>query len=64
MAHMYSNASSPRIYFGDSYKLTNWTLGSGRTFHMIPAISGSMPGSFVETDKYIEVADRYFFTEK
>ena len=64
MAHMYSNSENPRRYFGDSSQLTNWVLGSGATFHMKPDISDFIPGSFVETDKYIEVSYGHSVTAK
>ena len=62
MAHMYSNAEIPRRYFWDSLQLTNLVLDSGATCHMIPDILGFIPGSLVETDKYIEVTDGHFVT--
>ena len=61
---MYSNSENPRRYFGDSSQLTNWVLGSGATFHMKPDISDFIPGSFVETDKYIEVSYGHSVTAK
>ena len=64
MAHMSSNAEPPRRYFGDSSQLTNGILDSGATCHTKPDISGFIPGSLVETDNYIEVADGIFFTVK
>ena len=48
----------------DILKLTNFILGSGATCHMTPEISDFIPGSLVETDKYINVADGYFFAAK
>ena len=64
MACMYSNAESLRRYFGDSLQLTNWILDSGATFYRTPEISYFIPGSLVETDKYIEVADVNLVTAK
>ena len=64
MAHMSSNAESPRRYYGDSSQLTNWILDSVTTCPMTPDISDLIPGSFVETDKYIEIADGNFVTVK
>ena len=64
MAHMSSNVEILRRYFGDSSQLTNWNLDSGTTYHMKPAISYILPGSLVEIDKYIEVADGNFLTMK
>ena len=64
MAHISSNTESIRRDFGDSLQLTNSILDSGATCHMTPEISGLIPGSLVETDKYIEVADGHFVTAK
>ena len=64
MARMYSNAESPRKYFGDISQLTNWILDAGATCHMTPEILYFIPGSSLETDKYIEVADGNFVTAK
>ena len=61
---MYSNAESPRSDYGDSLQLTNWILDSSVTYHMTPDISGLIPGSLAETDKYIEVSDGHFITSK
>ena len=41
---------------------TNWILDSGAMCHMTPDISDFVPGSLVEMDKYIEVADGHLFT--
>ena len=64
MEHMPSNVEIPKRYFGDSSQLTNWILDSGETCHMTPEISDFLPGSLVEMEKYIEVADGNFFTQK
>ena len=64
MARMSTNAESPRRDLGDSSQLTNWTLDSGATCHMTAYISDFIPVFLVETDKYIEVSDGYFITEK
>ena len=64
MACISSNADSPRQDFGDSLQLTHWILDSGGTFCMTPNISDFIPGSLVETDKYIEVADGNFVTAR
>ena len=64
MTRMYSNAESPRRYFGDSSQLTYCILDSGATCHMAPDISYFIPGSLMETDKYIEVADGIFSQQK
>ena len=45
-------------------QLTNFILDSGVNCHMTPDISDFVPGSLVETDKYIEVVDGHFFTAK
>ena len=44
--------------------MTDCILDSGATCHMTPEISDFIPGSLVETDKYIEVADGHFVTAK
>ena len=64
MVHMYYNVETPRKYSGDSSKLTNWILDSGATCHMTPNISDFILGSLVEIEKYIQVADVNFLTEK
>ena len=64
MARMYSNSEIPRIYFGYISQLTNFILDSGATGHTKPEISYFIPGSFVETEKYIEVSDGYFIVAK
>ena len=51
-------------YFGDSLQLTNYILDAGATCRITPNISDFTPGSQVETDKYIEVADGHFVTAK
>ena len=61
---MYTNTDSPRRYFGDISQLTNWILDSGATCHMTPDISDFIPGSLVETDKYIEIVDGSFIKDK
>ena len=62
MAHMSPNAEISRRDFRDRSQLENWFLDSGATCHMTPDILGFIPGSLVETDKYIEVADNNFVT--
>ena len=64
MARMSTNAESPRRNYGDSLQLTNWILESGATCHMKPEISDFLPGSLVQTDKYIEVVDGNYVTAK
>ena len=64
MTRMSFNAESPRKYFGDISQQTNWFLDSGATCRMIPDISGFIPGSLVETDKYIEFSYGYFSSKK
>ena len=64
MARMYSNVESPRRNYGDSLQLTNWILDSVTTCHMTPEISDFIPGSLVETDKYIKVVDGNLITAK
>ena len=50
--------------YGNSSQLTNWILDSGATCHMTPEVTGFIPGSLEDTDKFIEVADRHHVTEK
>ena len=57
---MSSNADSSGRDFGDRLQLTNWILDSGVTCHITPEISDFIPGSMMEMDKYIEVADGHF----
>ena len=61
---MYTNAKSPKIDYGNSSQLTNWTLDSNVTCHMTPDIYYFIPGLLVETDKYIEVAYENYVTAK
>ena len=64
MACMSSNVESTRRNCGDISQLINSILDLGVTFHMIQEISDFVPGSLLETDKYIKVADGNFFTAK
>ena len=64
MARMSSNSEIPIRDFGDNSQLTNQILDSGATCHTTPEISDFIPGSLVETDKYIKVEDGNFVTEK
>ena len=64
MARMSSNAVNLERYFGDSLQLTNWILDSGVTCHMEPDIFYIILVSLMETDKFVEVADGNFVTEK
>ena len=57
------NKSSSRYLCNISH-LTNWILDSGATCHMTPQISDFIPGPSEDTDKYIEVADVHYVTEK
>ena len=61
---MSTNAENPRKHYWDSSQLTNCIFNSGAIYHMTPEISDFIPGSLVETEKYIEVADGNFVTEK
>ena len=49
---------------GDSSKLTNCILDSGRTCDMTPEISAFISSSLQDMDKHIEVADGYHVTAK
>ena len=64
MARISTNAESSRRNYGDILKLKNWVLDSGATCHMTPNILDFIPGSLVETDKYIKLASGNFFTAK
>ena len=64
MTHISYNTESPRRDFGDRSQQTNSILESVTTCHMTPEISGFIPGSLVETDKYIEVSDGNFVLAK
>ena len=44
--------------------MTNWILDSSATCHMTQEIYDFILVSLVETDKYIEVVDGHFVTEK
>ena len=50
--------------YGDSSQLTNWILDSEATFHLTPEVTDFIPGSFEDTDKFIEVADGYHVMAK
>ena len=64
MAHMSGNDESSRRYFGDSLQLTNCILDSGEMCPMIPQASYYILGLSEDTDKYIEVSDGRYVTEK
>ena len=64
MAHMSTDTEIPGRNYGDSSQLTNWILDSSATFHTAQEISYFIPGSFQETDRYIEVSDGNFVTAK
>ena len=64
MVHMSTNAEITRRSYGDNSHLTNFILNLGETCKMTPDISDFIPGSLVETDKYIEVADGNFSQRK
>ena len=64
MAWISGNYENSSRDFGDSSKLTNWILDSWATFHMTPKASDFIPGLFKYMDKYIEVMDKNYVTEK
>ena len=64
MARMSCNDESSSIYFGDILQLTNCISDSGGTCHMTPQVSDYIPCSLEDTDKYVEVADGHYVTEK
>ena len=59
-----TEAETPRRKYGDSLYLTNWILDLGVTCHMEQNISDYIPGSLVETYKYIKVLDGNFIIAK
>ena len=61
---MSGNDKSSSRDFGDSSQFTNCILYSGETCHITPQVSYFIPGLLEDTDKYIEVADRYHVTDK
>ena len=50
--------------FGGSSQLTNCVLESDVMYNMTPEIPNFLPGSLLETDKYIEVINENFITSK
>ena len=50
--------------YGDGLQMTNWTLDSVAICPMIPQVSGFIPNSLEDTDKYTEVADIHHVTVK
>ena len=64
MSRTYVNGKNSIRYFGDSLKLTNWILDSGAMYHMTPQVLDFTPGLLEDTEKYIEVADGNYVTEK
>ena len=53
MARMSTNVESPRRKYLDNLQQTNSILYSYATYHITPCIQDFLPGSLVETDKYI-----------
>ena len=64
MAQMSSNDEPKSEKYGDNSQLTNYILDLGATCQMAPKVSDFIPGSLEDTDKYIEVSDRYHVTAK
>ena len=64
MAKMSSDDKRESKDYGDSSQLTNGILDSGATCHMTPEVTDFIPGSLVDTDKFIEVADGHHVTAK
>ena len=64
MARMSSNNECSSEMYGYSLKLNNLILDSVATCHMTPEVSGFIPGSLEDRDKYIKVADRHHVTAK
>ena len=63
-ARMSSDEERKSVKYGDILQLTNWILDSGATCHMMSEVSDFIPGTFEDTDKYIEVADGHHVTTK
>ena len=61
---MSGNDKIPSRYFGDGSQLTNCILDSEEMCHMKPQVSGFIPGSLEDTDKYIGVLDGHHVMEK
>ena len=64
MARMSSYDKRKSVKYGYSSQLTNWILDLVATCHMTPEVSDFIPGSLEDTNKYIEVADRYHVMAK
>ena len=64
MAQMSVNNKSSSRDLCDSLQLTNFILYLVEMCHITPQVSGFIPGSLEDTDKYIEVADGYHVTAK
>ena len=64
MSQMSGNKESSRRDFGDSLKLTNWSLDSRETCHMAPHVEYFILVSIEDTDNYIEVANGHHITAK
>ena len=61
---MSSDDERKSVKYGDSSQLTNRILDLGATCHMTPEVTDFIPGTFEDTDKYIEVADGHHITVK
>ena len=64
MARMPSDDKRESKDYGESSQLTNWILYSGATCHMTPEVTGFIPGSLEDMDKFIEVTDGHHVTAK
>ena len=64
MARMSNDDVIKNKEYGDSSQLTKWILDSGETCHMTPEVTDFIPGTFEDTDKFIEVADGNHVTAK
>ena len=64
MARIYYNTIITGRNFGDISQLKDLILDSGVTCYTTQEIADFSPVSFTETDKYIEIADGNFVTEK
>ena len=61
---MSGNDEISSIYFGDNLQSTNCILDSGATCHMTTQVSDFVLVSLENINKYIEVTDGNYVTEK
>ena len=59
MAHISGNEKISSTYFYDSFLSANCIYDSGGTYHITSQFSNIISGSLEDTNRYIEVTDRY-----